>query len=142
MLETGSHMTTPYAIDVTATGISVAFYPPRLSDDELNAVENCARYCLRTQGRAKMLAAYLDCIVSLERDRRNAEATGHEVIEVSMPVLPCHVWSNPELCAAMTKAAALLCSTNGEVNALLQKLNNALLVEAQYRLDPNNVAGI
>jgi hypothetical protein len=122
-------------------GFSVVFYLPRLSEADLGELRFWARYCYRNNPVATKFGAYLDCLASIESERRDLLEAGNEVLEVSMPELPCHAWSNPEVVAALSKAFTLCQTTDGEVRRLMEKLAKTRMVEASYRLDPDNIAG-
>lgn len=124
------------------TGYNFAFYPQRLSNDDLETLEVYGRFCLIGRGPSKLLSAYLGCVTSFERHRRSLVDEGAEVIEAILPSLPCHAWSNPEVCAAACKLESLRCTATGEVARLLDKLATCMLVEVTARLDPCDEAGI
>jgi hypothetical protein len=135
MTMTTSTNTTPFA------GIPVTYYLPRLDEADLHELRFWARYCYRNNPVATKFGAYLDCLASIENERRELLESGAEVLEVSMPEIPCHAWSNPEVVAGLSKAFTLVRTTDGEIQKLMDKLAKALLVEASVRLDPDNIAG-
>ena len=124
------------------TGYRHKYYPERLSDVDLDALGVWASHCRLGNGRSELLAAYLFAVQSFERQRRDLIADGREILEAILPELPCHRWSTVEVVAALIKAAGIQSSTEGEVHRLMSKIFMALLVEASYRLDPANEAGI
>jgi hypothetical protein len=111
------------------------FYVERLSDDALEVVTGWAEYCLVSEPRSRKLAAYLGRVLQLEIERRSAEESGHEVLEVSMTQLQCERWSGPEVAAALTKLSAIERTATGEAGELMEKLYVIVLAEACHRLD-------
>ncbi len=115
-------------------GIKLSYYPARLSDQQIEMLSVWATCCRLSEPRAVLLSSYISSLQSLERQRREAIASGAEVLEVYLPPVPTHCWSGPELAAALQKTTCIMLSTEGEVSVLFQKLNAACLAEAQWRL--------
>jgi hypothetical protein len=116
-------------------GMPVRYYPPRLSEADLQELEVWARYCQRQEPVAPLLSAYLHCLVEFENERRAAIEEGGQIVEAYLMPLPTHRWSNGEVIAAMSKLDAITRMADSEVGELLGKLFTLVLVEAMHRLE-------
>lgn len=113
----------------------VSYYPARLTSFDLeHAIPQWAAFCRRGSDGSTLLAAYLAAVVSFEKQRREAIDSGHEVLEVFMPEVPCHAWSGIELAKALQKSIGMACRSDGEVREMARHILNSVLVETQLRL--------
>lgn len=121
----------------TFTGFPVHFYPARMGEQDLFEAEFWAKFC-RTGDASPLLAAYIHAAIAFERERRDAIASGAEVLECQMPEIPCQHWSGPELGAALGKAYQLVqTDCSDELRLFWRKLSDCILAETQCRFGMN-----
>lgn len=122
--------------------LPIKFYPPRLSDFDLRALDAWAERANSQPAPAPRFAAYLNCVAEFERERRAAVDEGGEVIEAYMTPLPCPAWSNREVAHALGKVCSITMTLeSSELRELFEALEHAIVVECQYRLDPRGPNG-
>ncbi len=119
----------------------VKYSPPRLTDYDLELLDCWATRAMGQPAPAPRFAAYLNCVASFERERRAAAEVG-EVVEAYMTPLPCPAWSNREVAHALGKITSFALHTwSDETRELFTALQNVIVVECQYRLDPHGPNG-
>lgn len=121
--------------------LTVKFYPPRLSDTDVEHLEIWADRAIGQPAPAPRFAAYLTCVAEFERERRAAIDGGNEIVEAYMTPLPCGAWSNREVAHALGKITAIASSVDGEMRNLFIALQHAIVAESQNRLDPQGPSG-
>jgi hypothetical protein len=118
----------------TATGLPVVCYPPRWSDWDIEVILFWGRYCRMGDAASQLLAAYIAAVVSFEQQRRQLIAEGGEVLDASLPELPCIHWSNDEVARALGKICAIVNTIDGEPREFFRKLQACIIAETQWRL--------
>lgn len=126
----------------TSDVMPVKYYPPRLSDFDLKALDLWAERAMGEPTPAPRLAAYLSCVAEFERERRAAAESGGEVLEAYMTPLPCPAWSQREVAHALCKITAFAWNAaSEETTELFKALENVIVAECQFRLDPQGPNG-
>lgn len=131
-------MTATHTIDdIAPAGLALAYYPGNLTDVELCELTVWSKAIRIGEYGCDKLAAYILALSEFERQRRDLLAEGNEILEVSMPPLPCPAWSGHEVACALTKLHSVVAAIEdqSEVRRLFQKLLAALVAEAGHRLE-------
>ena len=122
-------------MSATTEGLTIEFYPARLTEEDLSGMEILADFLLPAAGLGAPLGDWLGEVAARERRRR----LSGEAIEVESPSLPVQHWTDAKVGSALMASQMMEHTAAGRALAdMAHRIHTTLCVIAQDRLTRNS----